>query len=146
MAVSQAFDRVRSSAGLPALRRIAPSKAEAQLVCTAALTGKEPSWGELETYITDDLSSVSLVLKAEALGKPIARPENGRSSVPFLDREFPRYSVVVELDTSSGPSAPRYRVGITRRLSRWNELIDPTFAEDRDGWKKEVDVQCKTAK
>jgi hypothetical protein len=108
------------------------------------LTGKEPSWGELETYITDDLSSVSPVLKAEALGKPIARPENGRSSVPLSDREFSRYSVVVELDASSVPSAPRYRVGIARRLSRWNELIDPVFAEDHGGWKREVALPCKT--
>jgi len=110
------------------------------------LTGKEPSRGELQTYVTGDLGSVSSVLESEALGKPIARPENGRSSVPLSDREFSRYSVVVELDASSVPSAPRYRVGITRRLSRWNELIDPVFAEDRDGWKKAVALPCKTAK
>jgi hypothetical protein len=143
--IAQRLDGIRVSAGLTALHRAQPSKIEVQLVCTAAVTGKEPNWGELVTYLTEDLSFESPILKRAALGEVVPTPGNGFSSVPLIDKEWPRYSVVVYLDSASGIGHPRYRIGVARRLSRVSELVDPLTAEDSNGWKQQVAPSCKGA-
>jgi len=138
--IVRAIQGARARAGLPPLKEVTASRAELELVCTAALTGREPSYGELITYATDDLAYDSPEWESIALGKPIARPENGRSAVLLVDREWPRFSVVVLTDKSG---KGRFRVGLARRTSRLGEVMDRFFAEDYGGWKKQVDPACR---
>jgi hypothetical protein len=137
--VVETFVRMRHSAGLPALKVVQPSKAEVQLVCTAAATGKFAEYGELIIYVTEDPGLESPELKRLATNKFGPTSENG-----FTDKEWPRFSVVVFLDSSSDGRL-RYRVGINRRVSRFGEVIDRFFAEDYSAWKNEISPACKAA-
>lgn len=139
--VVDTFVRIRASAGLPALKVVRPSKAEVQLVCTAAASGRLAEYGELAIYVTEVPSLESPELKRLATNKFGPPDENGFST----DKEWPRFSVVVFLDSRSD-GRPKYRVGINRRVSRFGEMTDRFFADDYGAWKNEVAPACKAAR
>src|SRR5215475_10829315 len=115
-AVAQKIDDIRASAKRPPLERVSPSRMDVQLVCTAALTGRkvgDPIFGGLATYLTNDPSEDTEVLKNITLGLP--------------QKKYPRYSVVVERNANSAPGNPSYTVGVARRPSASQEFFAPLF-------------------
>jgi len=139
---------MRTTAKLPELRRVTASAVEVQLVCTAARTGKEvfdPRFGGLETYVTVDLAAETEPLRTVALGTPWRADGGPRYSLYFKD--WPRYSVVVQLDRDSKPDHPIYVVGVARRPSAVAEFFAPiTYdnpIEDSRDWKKQVGPACR---
>lgn len=135
-AVAKKIREIRASDKRPPLKRVSPSTSEVQLVCTAALTGRkvhEPLWAGLVTYVTNDLSAETGALKWVTLSLP--------------KKDYPRYSVIVLLNTNSTPGNPTYTVGVARRPSVLLEFFAPLFADnpfkDMSEWKKQVAPQCK---
>ncbi len=137
--VAKAFEDSRELVGAPKLKRVPASLAEAELVCTAATTGKavhDPRWGGLATYVTSDLASAESIM-----GSPI-----------LLDKSkgWSRYSVVVNVDLSSSRLAVQYRVGIALRESSVDEFLAPLAydnpARDSKDWKDQVALPCKGAR
>jgi len=109
---------------------------DVQLVCTAALTGRkvgDPIFGGLATYLTNDPSEDTEVLKNITLGLP--------------QKKYPRYSVVVERNANSAPGNPSYTVGVARRPSASQEFFAPLFFDvpfkGMNEWKKEVAPECR---
>jgi hypothetical protein len=149
--IADKIEAMRRSAGLPPLKRTQPSIVEIQLVCTAALTGKEvhdPRYGGLETYVTDDLNVEKEGLKLVSLGTSQFTGENFRRPV-YSDRGWPRFSVVVDIDSTSKPDAIRYRVGVTRRGSAISEFLAPMTYDnpikDSKDWQDQVVAACRTS-
>jgi hypothetical protein len=147
-AVARKLESMRATAKLPELRRVPASVVEVQLVCTAARTGTkvfDPRFGGLETYVTDDLSVETEPLKVVALGT--SQSADGGPPYQVYSKDWPRYSVVVQLDRSSKPDHPIYMIGIARRPSLLAELFAPiTYdnpIEDSRDWKKQVDPACR---
>ena len=149
LVVAKQVESIRTQDGLPRLKRSPATRELVQLVCTAAAKGSdvnEPKFGALETYVTDDLSAKTEPLKLIALGTADDAASGTRRRV-FSDKDWPRYSVIVQLDLSSRPDAPRFRVGIVRRGSQFSEFIAPiTFdhpVRDSNDWKELVAPQCR---
>ena len=147
--VAQKIDAVRSSAGLHKLKRVEPSTAELEFVCTAAVTGNEirdPRWGGLDTYLTTDLAAETEALKTLALGTVQDKEGGPRRSI-YRDKDWPRYSLVVELDRTSGPDRPVFRIGVARRGSALSEFFAPVTYDrplhDANDWKEQVDPACR---
>jgi hypothetical protein len=134
-AVANKLDEIRATAKRPPLERVSPSVREVELVCTAALTGRkvyDPILGGLETYVTNDISAETEVLKRTTL----------------LPREqWPRYSVIVERNPNSTPENPTYTIGVARRPSASTEFFGPLFFDvpfkGINSWKKEVAPECR---
>jgi hypothetical protein len=140
-AVASRIEMLRAAAKRPALKRSNPSMKELELVCTAALTGRaagDPVMGGLETYATDDLSAETETLKELTLGQS------------YPAKEWPRYSVIVELSANSQPEHPEYTVGIARRPSAALEFFAPLFFDvpfkGTNKWKRQVAPDCKNRK
>lgn len=135
--VASEIENIRASAKRSPLKRVNPSTRELELVCTAALSGRlvsDPVMGGLQTYATDDLSAEAEPLKKLAL--------------EFLSKQWPRYSVIVELSMNSKPNHPEYMVGVARRPSVALEFFAPLFFDvpfkRMNEWKKQVAPDCKT--
>ena len=146
--IAKLIDETRSAAGLPPLKRTKASESELELVCTAASTGKEvhdPMLSNLHTYVTDDLNTTNEYMMTVALGT--SGPANGiaRWRV-YSDKTWPRFSVVVLLDSTTKADHPIYRVGLARRPSAFNEWIAPLTSDnpvkDASDWKKQVSPPC----
>jgi hypothetical protein len=89
--VAAKLESMRSAAGLSRLRRVQPSTAELQLVCTEAKTGKDvhdPAYGGLYTYLTGDLSAETEALRVVALGTSEGDRVGSRYRV-YSDRDCP---------------------------------------------------------
>jgi hypothetical protein len=150
--VATKLESMRTSAKLPKLKRAQPSVAEVQLVCTAALTGKktyDPGSGALETYVTSDLSAETEWLKVVAFGTSKDAVSESRYKV-YSDKDWGRYSVMVELNRNSTPDRPVYTVGVARRPSALMEILGRISfdnpREDSIDWKTQVDPACRTQK
>ncbi len=148
--VAAKLDAMRAAAGLPKLRRVQPSVAEAQLVCTAARTEKpvhDPAFGGLETYVTRDLSAETEPLRIIAFGTSEDAQGGSRYRV-YSDKDWPRYSVVVELNRNSTSDSSLYTVGVARRQSTLMEFLGrSTFDsphQDSTDWRTQVDPACRT--
>lgn len=138
-AVASKIEMIRASAKRPALERVNPSMMELELVCTAALTGRkvhDPISAGLGTYVTNDLSAETETLKELTLGLPA--------------KNWPRYSVIVELSANSKPEHPEYTVGVARRPSAAMEFFAPLFFDvpfkGINKWKEQVAPDCKNPK
>ena len=147
--VAAKLDAMRAQAGLPKLRRVQPSVAEAQLVCTAARTENtvhDPAFGGLETYVTRDLSAETEPLRVIAFGTSEDAKGGSRYRV-YSDKDWPRYSVVVELNRNSTSDSPLYTVGVARRQSTSMELLGHSSFDsphqDSTDWRKQVDPGCR---
>jgi hypothetical protein len=139
--VARKIEMMRDAAKRPALTRVNPSMRELELVCTAALTGQtagDPVMGGLETYATDDLSAETEPLKEMMLGRF------------YPAKEWPRYSVIVELSANSKPEHPKYTVGVARRPSAALEFFSPLLFDvpfkGMNKWKKQIAPDCKNRK
>ena len=148
--VAARIESMRSAAGLSKLRRVRPSEADLQLVCTAAKTGKgvhDPAYGGLYTYVTGDLSAETERLRLVALGTSQGDKAGSRYEV-YSDRNWPRYSVIVDLDRNSTPERPLYTVGVARRRSGlmefWGPLSFDHPRKDANDWKEQVDPGCRS--
>ncbi|MFZ0969018.1 MAG: hypothetical protein WAN13_12145 [Candidatus Acidiferrales bacterium] len=137
-AVANKVAEIRASAKRPPLERVSPSVGEVELVCTTALTGRkvgDPIFGGLETYVTNDISAETEVLKRTTL---------------LPKKDWPRYSVIVERNPNSTPENTAYTVGVARRPSALAEFFAPLFFdvpfEGINKWKKEVAPQCRNRK
>jgi hypothetical protein len=137
-AVATKLDEIRASAKRPPLERVNPSVSEVELVCTAAFTARkvgDPIFGGLETYVTNDISAETEVLKRITL-------------LPKEQR--PRYSVIVERNPNSTPENPAYTVGVARRPSALREFFAPLFFDvpfkGVDDGKKKVAPECRNRK
>jgi hypothetical protein len=146
--ITKSIDETRRVAGLAPLKRIKASESEVELVCTAALTGNEvhnPLLGNLHTYVTDDLNSNNEYKTLVALGTSGA-PNGGTRWRVYSDKNWPRFSVLVLLDSTSKAGHPIYRVGLARRPSAFTELIASLTGDNpvKDGsdWKKQVAPPC----
>ena len=146
--VAQEIEEARRVANLPPLKRVEASESEIELVCTAALTGKEvhdPLLGNLHTYVTDDLNTNTEYMTLVALGTS-GTPDGSSRWRVYSDKSCPRFSVVVQLDSTSKVDHPMFRVGLARRPSAINESIAPLTGDNpvRDGsdWKKQVAPAC----
>jgi hypothetical protein len=140
-AVASTIEMMRAVAKRPALKRVNPSIRELELVCTAAVTGRQagdPIMGGLTTYETGDLSVETDALKEMILGKF------------YPKKKWPRYSVIVELKANSAPEKPIYTVGVARRPSAALESSAPLFFDlpfkGMNEWKKQVAPECKDRK
>jgi hypothetical protein len=151
--VAKQVDAIRASAKLPPLRRVEPSLEEIELVCTAALTGREvhdPAFGNLGTYVTRDLSAETEVLRTAALGTAACQsPEQCRER-DTRRRVYPdkwqRYSVIVERNVGSAPNDLVYTVGVSRRPSVLMEFFAPLGFDNpfnATEWKKQVVPECR---
>jgi hypothetical protein len=147
--VAQKVDAIRFSAGLHKLKRVEPSAIELELICTAAATGNEvrdPRWGGLDTYSTTDLAAETETLKTLALGTALDKEGGSRREV-YSDKDWPRYSLVVELDRTSRPDRPVFRVGVARRMSAFSEFVAPMTYDrpihDSNDSKERVDPACR---
>jgi hypothetical protein len=148
--IAKRVDGARRSANLPPLKRVKASVSEVELVCTAALTGNEvhdPLLGNLHTYVTADLTADTEYIKLVALGTS-GTPDGSPRWHVYSDKAWPRFSVVVLLDSTSKPELPMYRVGIARRPSGFSEAVAPMTgdnpAKDGKDWKKQVAPACIT--
>jgi hypothetical protein len=115
--IANLVDATRKLANLPPLRRATATVSEMQLVCTAALAGKnvnDPMIGSLETYVTGKLDAVIESIQLVALGTFGSHDGAPRYRV-YSDKDWPRFSVVVLVDQSSTPANLAYRIGIARR-------------------------------
>lgn len=137
--VAGKVDEIRASAKRPPLKRVNPSEREEELVCTAALAGKkigDAVLGGLETYMTNDLSAESEVLKKSVLG--------------FPEKDWPRYSVIVEGNAISTPENSTFTVGVARRPSATKEFFAPLFFDvpfkGMNKWKKDIAPECRNRK
>ena len=146
--IGKRIDETRRGANLPPLKRIKASESEVELVCTAALTGSEvhdPMLSNLHTYVTDDLNIGNEYLTLVALGTS-GTPDSGKRWRVYSDKSWPRFSVVVLLDSTSNTDHPVYRVGLARRPSAFDEHIAPLTgdnpAKDGSDWKKQVAPPC----
>jgi hypothetical protein len=135
-AVASRVRMIRAAAKRPALKRVNPSAMELELVCTAALTGQkvwDPIFAGLETYVTDDLSAETETLRKVTLG--------------LAAKQWPRYSVIVELSANSRPEHLEYTVGVARRPSVALEFFAPLLFDEpfkgMNDWKKQVAPDCK---
>jgi hypothetical protein len=147
--VATKLELIRAASGLSKLRRVRPSLAEVQLVCTAARTENrvhDPALGGLETYETRDLSVETEALRVVALGTSQGTKDDPRYRV-YSDRDWPHYSVVVELNGNSTPDSPLYTVGVARRQSGLMEFFGRSSFDnpknDSIDWKKQVDPECR---
>lgn len=150
--VAQQIALRRRAAHLRPLKRVSATLSELQLVCTAALTGKnvkDTTDGNLFTYVTRDLSAETRILHLIALGM-----SGGSAGHPpyrvYSDQQSGRFSVIVMLDVSSTPETMLYRVGLARRPSRMVEFISPLTRDnpikDSKDWKEEVTPACSKVK
>ena len=140
-AVASKIEMMRAAAKRPALERVNPSMRELELVCSAAFAGQkvgDPIFAGLETYVTDDLSAETELLKELMLGQS------------YPAKKWPRYSVIVELSANSKPEHPEYTVGVARRPSAALEFFAPLFFDvpfkGINEWKKQVAPDCKNRK
>lgn len=147
--VAKSLQFIRLSSGLPQLKRVPPSDSELQLTCTAAQTDQsvyDPGFGDLETYVTSDLTSQTEELKLVALGTS-QFPDGGPRRPVYSEKSSPRYSVVVFVDQSSKPGHTLYRVGVARRPSAFAEWIAPITGDnpikDAKEWKGQVVPACR---
>jgi hypothetical protein len=102
--VAKQFDAIRASAKLPELARITPTIEQVQLVCSAAISGKEvrePMFGGLTTYVTADPTISDERLRNVAVSLYGQQLKHGT-----------RYSIAVLLDRSSTADHPMYMVGV----------------------------------
>jgi hypothetical protein len=94
--------------------------------------------GGLETYATDDLSAETEPLKELTVGRS------------YPAKEWPRYSVIVELSANSTLEHPEYTVGVARRPSAASEFFAPLFFDvpfkGMNELKKQVVPDCKNRK
>jgi hypothetical protein len=142
------IDETRRAANLPPLKSVKASESEIELVCTAALTGSEvhdPMLGNLHTYVTGDLNTSNELVTLVALGTS-GTPDGSSRWRVYSDESWPRFSVVVLLDSTRKADHPMYRVGLARRPSAFDESIAPLTGDNpvRDGsdWKKQVAAPC----
>ncbi|MBZ5491618.1 MAG: hypothetical protein LAO76_11870 [Acidobacteriia bacterium] len=142
--VANQVDALRRSEGLPLLHRVAPTLKQVQLVCTAAVTGKTIRVDEFQTYVTRDLSAITEQLKLVSTG--ISIYSDGSHVRVYSDKDWPRYSVAVQIVPNSPADHPAYAVAIERRNSSLTETLTPmTFdrpLENSRGWKKQIAPQC----
>jgi hypothetical protein len=149
------LEAIRASAKLPPLKRVAPSVAERELVCTAAVTGRtvhDPVFGNLGTYVTRDLLAETEPLKVVALGTSACRTpqpcaESDARYKVYSDKDSGRYSVIVERNPNSTPDQPVYTVGVARRASALKEFFaqitfDNPIKDSNEG-KKQVAPECR---
>jgi len=151
--VAKLVDAIRASANLPPLTRANPSVKEVELVCTAALTGREvhdPAFGDLGTYMTHDLSAETEVLRTAALGTVACQNPKECREGETRRRVYPdkwrRYSVIVERNAGNAPNDLVYTVGVSRRPSALMEFFAPLGFDNpfaATEWKKQVVPECK---
>jgi hypothetical protein len=144
--VAKQVDALRASAKLPPLKRVKPSLEELELVCTAALTGRQvhdPAFADLRTYVTNDLSAETEILKIVALGTVACQSPK---QCPAYPEKWRRYSVIVERNASGTPNDLIYTVGIARRPSAQMEFFAPLGFDNpfaANEWKKQVAPECR---
>jgi hypothetical protein len=147
--VAAKLESMRTVSRLPKLRRMPPSVAEVQLVCTAARTGTkahDPASGNLWTYETRNLSAETEALRLVAFGTSQEAKGASRYKV-YSDTDWPHYSVVVQFNRGSTQDTPLYTVGVARLQSPLMEFLgrssfdDPT--SDSTDWKKQIDPECR---
>jgi hypothetical protein len=153
--VAKRIETIRASAKLPPLKRVRASAEERELVCTAAITGRtvhDPKFGTLETYVTSDLLAEPESLKLVALGStacqaPERCPEDGNRRKVYSDKNWGRFSIVVERNPDSAPDHPLYTVGVARHSSALMEFLAPLSfdnpVKDSRDWKAQVVPECR---
>jgi hypothetical protein len=133
--VAQLFERIRTEAKLPAMKRIEHRDGLEQGVCTSVLTGNAPKTA-MAFYTTADASAITPELTKAALSNRLDAKKR-----PI----YTRYSVAV-WRVKGGTAAKEYHVGVGLYSSAGTEFVDCHFTDDIHYcgmWKESIAPSCR---